>query len=168
MKNPATPIRTFQTQLYFSEFKINHMYPQLEISVRLKAGTKEAQINNSRDAAEVFREIFNADTMCWTEECIILCLNQANGVIGYHKLSSGGMTGTVVDPRVVFTVALKSCASKIMIAHNHPSGNLAPSGADRQITKKLKDAGNLLDIPVLDHIIMSSDGYYSFLDEGQM
>lgn len=144
------------------------MYPQLEISVRLKAGTKEAKITGSRDAADVFREIFNADTMCWTEESVILCLNQANHVIGYHKLSSGGMTGTVIDPRVVFTIALKSCAAQIIIAHNHPSGNLTPSGADRQITSKLKEAGVLLDIPVLDHIIITNDGYYSFLDNGGM
>ncbi|MCB4800382.1 JAB domain-containing protein, partial [Neotamlana laminarinivorans] len=85
-----------------------------------------------------------------------------------YPLSKGGVSGTVVDAKLVFSVALKCNASSIVIAHNHPSGNLKPSEADLRLTKKLKEAGNYLDVKVLDHIILSREGYYSFADESQM
>ena len=100
------------------------------------------------------------------EEFMVLCLNRANRVLGYARISSGGISGTIADPKIIFQVALKSNASSIILAHNHPSGNKQPSEADIRLTRKMKDAGVLLDLPVLDHLILTSEGYHSFADEG--
>ena len=100
------------------------------------------------------------------EEFWVIFLNRANQVIGKTNISKGGVSGTVVDPKVVFKEAVQFPASAIILAHNHPSGNLKPSNADHQLTKKLKDAGNSLDIPVLDHLIIGDRDYFSFVDEG--
>lgn len=96
-------------------------------------------------------------------------LNRANRVIGVYKVSVGGITGTVADPRLILSVALKSAATSIILAHNHPSGNLKPSRADLELTTKIKTAAQLMDITVLDHLIVTSDeGFLSFADEGLM
>jgi DNA repair protein RadC len=100
------------------------------------------------------------------EEFWVLYLNNANKVIAKNQLSKGGMTGTVVDVRIIFKSALESGAVGIVLCHNHPSGNLKPSEADKEITKKVKTAGRSLDIIVLDHVIVTQNGYYSFSDEG--
>jgi DNA repair protein RadC len=100
------------------------------------------------------------------EEFWVLFLNNSNKILFKTQLSKGGMTGTVVDVRIVFKLALEQNATAIILAHNHPSGKLQASDADIQITKKLKTAGQQLDIPVLDHIIITESGYYSFVDEG--
>ena len=100
------------------------------------------------------------------EYMYMLMLNRQNQVLGYHQISKGGMTGTIIDIRVVFQVALKACATSIIVAHNHPSGNLEVSSADRKITQNLKEAGLILEIPLLDHLILSSEGYFSMADEG--
>jgi len=111
--------------------------------------------------------------MGFIEEFKILLLNRANRVIGCYEVSSGGTCGTVADPKVIFAVALKCCATSIILAHNHPSGNLKPSQADILLSQKLKAGGRLLEIEVLDHIILSPEinsdkPYYSFADEGLM
>lgn len=100
------------------------------------------------------------------EEFWVLYLNNANKVTVKYQLSKGGMTGTVVDVRIIFKSALESGAVGIVLCHNHPSGNLKPSEADKEITKKIKIAGKSLDIMVLDHVIVTQNGYYSFADEG--
>jgi DNA repair protein RadC len=100
------------------------------------------------------------------EEFWVLLLNRANRIIKKHQISQGGVTGTVADPKLIFKVAIEELASGIILAHNHPSGNLTASQADLDLTKKLKDAGKLLDIHVLDHIIIGGKNYYSFADEG--
>lgn len=143
--------------------------PEIKINLSFDKKIKKSElitIQSSTDAYKVFKQIFNADTFDWVEESIILCLNRANKVVGFYKISSGGTTGTVVDPKVIFTVALNCAASGIILAHNHPSGNLQPSQSDKDITMKLKDAGKLLDINVLDHIILTDEGFYSFTDNG--
>lgn len=143
--------------------------PEIEINVKFKNNVKRAElfkVTSSRDAADCFRTIFNADTINWTEESIILCLNRANHVIGFHKASSGGTSGTIMDAKVIFTIALKSMAQGLIIAHNHPSGQLKPSEADIKITKSLKEAGKLLGIPIMDHLIITDEGYYSMADNG--
>jgi DNA repair protein RadC len=99
--------------------------------------------------------------------CVIL-LNRANKVLKTVKISDGGITGTVVDQRKVFKIALDNNATSIILGHNHPSGQLTPSDADIQLTKKMKEAGIVLDLPVLDHIIIGDGNYYSFADEGIM
>ena len=93
-------------------------------------------------------------------------LNRANAVLACFQVSTGGITGTVADPRLIFTAALKVNAVSLILAHNHPSGNLFPSTADQELTIKIKEAGKFLEIKLLDHIILSSDGYCSFADEG--
>ena len=100
------------------------------------------------------------------EEFWVLYLNNSNKVLFKSQLSKGGMTGTIVDTRIVFKIALEQNATSIILSHNHPSGKLQPSDADIQITKKIKAAGKELDIPVLDHIIITERDYYSFADEG--
>ncbi|PVX46517.1 DNA repair protein RadC [Flavobacterium sp. 103] len=100
------------------------------------------------------------------EEFWVLFLNNSNKVLFKTQLSKGGMTGTMVDIRIVFKIAFEQNATAIILAHNHPSGKLQASDADIQITKKIKTAGQQLDIPVLDHIIITENGYFSFVDEG--
>jgi len=145
--------------------------PEIKITLSFDKKIKKSElkiIHTSMDAYRIFKQIFNSDTFDWVEECIILCLNRANKLVGFYKISSGGTTGTVVDPKVIFTVALNCAASGIILAHNHPSGNLNPSEQDKAITKKLKDAGKLLDINLLDHMILTDESFYSFADEGQI
>lgn len=102
------------------------------------------------------------------EEFWILLLNRANLVIGREQLSLGGISGTVVDARVVFRKAIEGQASAIILVHNHPSGTLRPSQADIDVTKKLQQGGKTLDISVLDHLIIANKGYFSFADENMM
>lgn len=145
--------------------------PEIKITLSFDKKIKKSElktIHSSVDAYKIFKQIFNADTFDWIEECIVLCINRANKIVGFYKISSGGTTGTIVDPKVIFTVALNCAASSIILAHNHPSGNLNPSEQDKAITKKLKDAGKLLDINLLDHMILTDESFYSFADEGQM
>ncbi len=101
-----------------------------------------------------------------TEQFWVVLLNRSNRVISKRPISLGGVSGTVVDPKVIFKCALEDLASGIILIHNHPSGNLKASQADIRLTEKVKKAGQLLEIPVLDHLIYSDDGYLSFADEG--
>ena len=96
----------------------------------------------------------------------VLFLNQANKINHFEIISEGGITGTVADPRIILKKALEEDAVNIILCHNHPSGSLKPSRADQELTKKIKEAARFLDIVVMDHIIVSDDGYYSFADEG--
>ncbi|MES2810415.1 MAG: DNA repair protein RadC [Bacteroidota bacterium] len=102
------------------------------------------------------------------EEFWILLLNQAGKVTSKELISKGGLTGTVADPKIIFGIALQQNAVSIVMAHNHPSGNLKPSQLDIDLTKKITNAGKLLDIKVLDHLIVTNDGFYSFADQGIM
>lgn len=104
--------------------------------------------------------------MEFLEEFVVLLLNKSNKVIGLFRVSRGGTCGTVVDIKIVFAAAIKAMASGVILAHNHPSGNLQPSHADIDLTRKCCEGGKLLEIAVLDHLILSPDeGYYSFADE---
>ena len=102
------------------------------------------------------------------EEFWILLLNRANQVIKLERISAGGVSGTVADPKIIFKKALDQLASSIILAHNHPSGNLNPSQADISLTNKIKNAGKLLDINILDHLIITNTSFFSFADEGRM
>jgi DNA repair protein RadC len=146
-------------------------FPEIEISVTYK-GTKKCDlktIRHSQDLYDVLLLLYNKGSINWTEEVILLCLNRANKIIGYSRLSTGGITGTVMDPRVIFTTAL-NCAgtTSIIISHNHPSGGLQPSRADDLITEKIKNGGELIEITLLDHIIVTDEGYYSYADEHKL
>jgi DNA repair protein RadC len=126
---------------------------------------KREQIVTSKDAVDIFQPLLGDNAH---EEFWILFLNRANIVTGKHAVSSGGMSGTVVDPKMVFKAALDAKAVGIILCHNHPSGNVKPSQQDIDLTKKLAAAGKLMEISVLDHIIVAQNGYYSFADEGMM
>jgi len=122
-----------------------------------------AKITSSKAVFEVMQPIIGELPH---EEFWVLFLNNSNKILFKTQLSKGGMTGTMVDVRIVFKIAFEQNATAIILAHNHPSGKLQASDADIQITKKIKTAGQQLDIPVLDHIIITESGYYSFVDEG--
>jgi DNA repair protein RadC len=100
------------------------------------------------------------------EVFMVAYLNRANKIIHLETISEGGITGTVADPRIILKKALEQNAVSLILCHNHPSGNLKPSKADEQLTQKIKQAALMLDISVVDHVIVSEDGYYSFADEG--
>ncbi|GAB3663042.1 DNA repair protein RadC [Hymenobacter agri] len=102
------------------------------------------------------------------EEFWVILLNRANVVMRKTAISRGGVAGTVADPKMIFKEALEQLASSIILVHNHPSGNRNPSAADIQLTRKLKEAGNFLDLPILDHLIFAESSYYSFADEGML
>ena len=143
--------------------------PELRIRVERTEGDGSTYtMKSSANAHSFFRTIFNADTILWTEESAMIILNRANEVIGYSKISSGGTAATVVDAKVIFTKALLSGAHSIILAHNHPSGKLQASEEDIKITKQLVNAGRVLDIRVLDHLILTDKGYLSMADEQLM
>ncbi len=123
------------------------------------------KIRSSRDAYEIFRSTIGDRPY---EEFWILLLNRANKVLKKCNISEGGVSGTVVDPKKIFKISLDSHASSIILGHNHPSGVVTPSEADIRITKKLVDAGNMLEVTVLDHLIIGDDCFYSFSDEGAL
>ncbi len=123
------------------------------------------RITSSRDAFNVIAPLL---TDLYHEEFWVLLLNQANEVIDRKRISSGGMTATVVDSRQFFRMAIEGKAVAVIAVHNHPSGNLKPSQADIQLTQKLVQAGKTVEIPVLDHLIVSERGFYSFADEGMI
>jgi len=121
------------------------------------------KISKSQDAFEIFHSLMGDLPY---EEFWLLLLNRANRVIKKVKISEGGISGTVVDPKKIFQICLEQHATSILLGHNHPSGAVTPSEADNKITKKIKDCGLLLDVAVLDHIIVGDDRFYSFADEG--
>ncbi len=139
-----------------------------EVKVSYKMKLKDVvRITSSRDAFDVLLPLFDTDTIGLREDFFLLLLNRANYVLGWFKLSSGGTVGTVVDPKLVFMLALKTNACSIILCHNHPSGNLNPSEPDKSITSKIKKGADLLEIRLYDHLIISpGGGYYSFADEG--
>ena len=137
---------------------------EIEISYSRNNITDNTRISCSRDADKVFRGIF--PSLQHREYFYMLCLDRASQVLGFFQVSVGGMNGTIADIRIIFQTAIKANASGIIISHNHPSGNLQPSEADKALTNKIVEAGKLMDISILDHIILSSKGYFSFADEG--
>lgn len=132
---------------------------------RIAEAGKALNVSSSKAVAELFSPELADLTY---EEFWILLLNRSNKVISKYQVSKGGVTGTVVDPKMVFKKAVDCMASGIILCHNHPSGNLTPSDADISLTRKMTDAGRLLDIQVLDHLIIAGEKYYSFADEGKM
>lgn len=122
------------------------------------------KVKNSQDSYAILLESWDKNIIELQEEFKILLLNRSNTVLGVYSLSKGGVASTVVDPKLVFAVALKCNASSIIISHNHPSGHLKPSESDEKLTKRLKKAGEYLDITILDHIIVTKENFYSFAD----
>ncbi|MFM7196039.1 MAG: DNA repair protein RadC [Bacteroidota bacterium] len=132
---------------------------------RLQEPARFFRINSSRDAHELLCPEFIG---LRHEEFWVLMVNRANGVLGKKRISSGGVGGTVADPKMIFRTAIESLASGIIVAHNHPSGNLEPSKEDINLTCKLKGAGKMLDIQFIDHLIIAGNNYHSFADSGTL
>jgi len=133
--------------------------------VKEKTDFKRTKVISSKDGEEVIKQFYFDDIEIY-ESVFILLLNQRSDTIGYAKISQGGISGTVVDPRIVVKYALDALASSVIIAHNHPSGSLEPSNADKKITEKIKNGLEYFDIKLLDHLIVTKESYFSFADNG--
>ena len=139
---------------------------EIEVSYRPSIGRKPI-VASAYDAYTELKSFYEDSTIGLKESFYVMYLNQRNRVLGIYPLSTGGVTGTIADPRLIFSVAVKINAAGIIVSHNHPSGNLTPSVADKELTQKIKEGGKLLDVKLLDHIIVSPENsYYSFSDEG--
>ena len=147
--------------------KIDYFHvSEIKVSYTDKVKASErAKIGSSKDAAHIFDCVFK-DCIQHHEEFHVMLLNRGNKVLGISCISKGGIAGTVVDVKIILQLALKANASSIIVSHNHPSGNLEASQADILITEKLKNACKLLDLSLLDHLIISEEGYRSFADDG--
>ena len=141
-----------------SEIQVSY-YPKQVV------GTK---ITCSGDAYSVLKDFYPNETIGLQERFVVAYLNRANEVIGVYEASVGSMTSTIVDIRIILSVALKVAATNLILSHNHPSGNLKPSTADELLTTKIRKASYFLDIQLIDHIIISNNGYYSFADESMI
>jgi DNA repair protein RadC len=137
----------------------------LEIGRRRKESVR-AQLIQVNTSIDVYECIASQYKDLNHEEFWILLLNRANKITSRHLVSKGGQAGTIADPKIIFNIALENHAASIILTHNHPSGNLKPSHADLELTRKLRSAGQFLDIPVLDHLIITDQGFLSFADEG--
>ncbi len=131
--------------------------------------SERVQIANSQDCERIFRAVMDVNKIEHKEMFYAMYLNRNNKVLGVLLISEGGTCGTVADPKIVFHGALKINATSVAICHNHPSGNKVPSADDNKLTAKIKEAGKLLDIPVIDHIILvPTEGYFSYADNSMM
>jgi DNA repair protein RadC len=147
----------------------NQIFEVAEIQLIYKSKIKlslRPQITNPSVAVSILRKYWDRDKIDFIEQFKVLLLNPAKRFVGMYEVSSGSPTGTTCDPRLVFVAALKANASGIIIAHNHPSGSLRPSAADITRTEEFKVWGDLLQIPLLDHIILTSESYLSLGSEG--
>lgn len=147
---------------------MNNNINEIKISYKEKITTTTANaIKSSTDAGNLLFDNWDKDIIGLQEAFKVLLLNNSNRVKGVYHLSTGGITGTLVDIRILFAVILKSLSVGIILAHNHPSGKLQPSEADKQLTQKIKKAAVYFDVKVLDHLILIPSGeFYSFSDNG--
>lgn len=141
-----------------------------EIQLKYQPQPLTESIHGAKEIHKLLiNRVFDADTIGYKESFKLLLLNQAHKIIGYTTISDGGLTSTVVDVRVVMQTALVTNATSIILAHNHPSGNIYPSSHDDSLTKKIKAACELMDIRLLDHIIVTPfDTFYSYCNEGRL
>lgn len=147
---------------------IQHYVNEIEVLYKPRLDITPLQkISTSKKTADFLRSIWH-DDIEYRERFYAVYLNRQNKILGYHLVSVGSASGTVADTKIIFQPALKLHADSIIIAHNHPSGNINPSNADYKLTKKMFNAGEILTIPILDHIILTIDDYYSFSDNGTL
>lgn len=138
-------------------------FQEIQLIIK-RTGQKGPKIIDSYTAAKFLRQGWS-ECLNFRESFYCLYLNQANEIIGKYLISQGGVAGTVVDCKLIFIGALQLGASAVIVSHNHPSGNLRPSKADIEVTKKIKQGGSFLDIPLLDHIILTEESYTSLADD---
>ena len=140
-----------------------------EITLKYKpSGIVTTQIKGSDDSYKLLKKMYDEDTLDYCESSIVIYFNQANCSIGWQKLSQGGITSTVIDVRMILVTALNCGATGLIVSHNHPSGALKSSEQDDTLTKKLNEACKIMDLRLLDHVIVTSKGYYSYVDEGKL
>ncbi len=147
----------------------NPLLTVAEVTLSYRPSIKPSQrpkVKKPIEAYRIFLEHWNPDKIYLAEQCYMMLLNVRGSVLGIVELSSGGISGTVVDLKMVFATALKACANAIIIAHNHPSGEVSPSEQDKSITKRLAEAGNILQIELADHLIITPEEFFSFSNEG--
>lgn len=149
-----------------SVMKAHSILHEVEITYKRPILDVMPLVGSSKDAENVLRKCFDQNRIDLKEFFFVMLLSNSSHVLGISELSSGSIIGTVVNIKEIFQLALKANASAIVLAHNHPSGNLKPSRADNELTGKIKNACCLLDLNLLDHIILTSEGYYSFADNG--
>ena len=148
--------------------KTLHGVSEIEITYKPAIGSKP-EVTSSSDAYLILKEHYPENQIALKEYFVVMYLNQANRVIGVQRLSIGGLTSAVADVRLLFGTALKVLATGVVISHNHPSGNLKPSLQDKNLTKQVNEAGKLLDIKLLDHLIITPDDQYiSMADQGML
>lgn len=145
---------------------MKHLISEINISYKPNKMANTAKITSSQVAYQVLLDNWNQETLELYEEFKVLLLNNSNEVLGIYKTSQGGLTATIVDLRLLFATILKSGATAMITAHNHPSGTLKPSDADIAIHKKIKEIAKFHDLNYLDNLIITSTGKYSFADEG--
>ena len=139
---------------------------EIEVTYKPAIGRKPI-ISSSYDAYVEIREFYNPNTIALQEEFVCMFLNRCNRVLGVYPLSLGGITGTVADIRIILGIALKVAATGLIVSHNHPSGNLSPSKTDKDLTGKIKECCNMMELKLLDHLVIIPEGsFYSFADEG--
>ncbi|XHR94271.1 RadC family protein [Mucilaginibacter sp. UC70_90] len=145
----------------------NIIIAEIELTYRPKISMEDRPVvNSSTQAHQLFSSSWDDGRIQLQEQFKVLLLTSSNKVLGLYECSTGGLSGTVADVRLIFAAALKARATKIMLCHNHPNGELKPSMEDCRLTTRIKEAGCLLMISLLDHIIISAAGYFSFADEG--
>lgn len=146
---------------------INYTVGEVELSYKPKF-KNIYKVVSSEDAYRCLLPTYKEGTICYKEYFKVLFLNQSNQVLGYTLISEGGITETSVDIRIILQAALLTNSVALVLAHNHPSGNPRPSRQDMEITKQVKEAAKLMRITVIDHLILTDAGYYSFADEGEL
>lgn len=160
-------INNYEDSKSSGETVIEAEIPEIQLHYVREANVQVTKkVNSSHQAANIIREIIGPKKMKIQEQFIVLYLNPKNDIIGYYRHSKGGIDSTLVDLRLIFALGLKCLAVSIMVGHNHPSGNTRPSESDIKLTKKLSEAGRVMNIRLLDHVIVSDSDHYSHTDEG--
>lgn len=149
-----------------TESEVLFQIREVEIVYQSKKLTSMPQVKTSNDIYLILKEVFDKRKLDYKEEFYVVLLNRANFVLGVSRIGVGSTSGVSVNLKEVFQLVLKANASTVILSHNHPSGNLIPSDADLNLTQRIKKGCELLDIQLLDHLIVTSESYYSIADEG--
>ena len=168
MQKNKRPHRQKRDVLYFGLSGIpQYFVPQIRVQYN-KSKLYLGKVTTAKEVADFIRKTYGKGQIELQEAYVILYLNAANEIIGYYKHTIGGITQSILDPRIVFSVAVTSLSTSIIISHNHPSGKVTPSPEDEQLTKQIQQAGMLLKIRLLDHVIVTKNDYYSFNDHNKL
>ncbi|WP_231424960.1 RadC family protein [Pedobacter sp. Leaf250] len=150
---------------------VHKTFKVAEVQVSYKPDYKASErpkISSSKQAYDLLMQQWDLGKIELLEQSKMILLNRQNRVLGLVDISTGGVSGTILDPKIIFSIALKANTSAIILCHNHPSGNTQPSQSDIKLTNQLKEGGKLLEILVWDHLIITNENYYSFADDGMM